>query len=662
MAGITAIYVDADTFTVTRDRTSDFIVGRRVKANCGADGYKYGTVESSSYSSPNTTVNLVSTNDDLTSNLAEVWYGSVKPGDEGNIAEHPHTGDEGDGYSIGRYSVDHNETDQGAAGNGNTIKAFVDAIGSDSATIYLRHNSGSATTTYTLTTNETIPSNITLEIERGAVIDGAGTLTINGSLKIGAYKVFGSSITIVYSGPVNPLQWGAVGDDATDSTVAFQSAIDAGSGAVILFPGTYRTTDTIVISTIGKQMFSLGGRDHVKIKGDHVLGPVLQIIVRQVILKHFMIDASTTRNAAAVDTDNYGLMIGGATAGSLTFGKYENLVINRQPSHSIYMGSYGPGTIFSQVGVQYGRGHGFMFDDGTLAGDTPSRNGQVKLLYCRSDENGGNAINLAQANQTCYRFEVENFECTNNAWNTDIASLIDAQIILRGENFKITLSAFGDAFYDRTTMPNGDDRYAKANEGNGIYIATASEHIELVNNRYINLTKSVDAQNGINGLIIHNSYNRPLQSVGFSIGTTCVGVDINVPNDTYFTTVLDSDTAGGKLKIGDLEYLIRADTAHWQLNGAFVSKTISSGVVNIEAAALNISGEGAAADTVANIRFAFGKYIPDGYVLRIVNENAYNITVDHGAGNLYTKTGANVVMGQNEGITFIGLNEKLYEI
>ncbi len=109
MAGFTAVYVDSDTFTVTSDRTSDFIVGRRVKANCGADGYKYGTVESSSYSSPNTTVNLVDTNDDLTSNLAEVWYGSVKPGSAGNISRHDHDDDEGDGGNINALSHDIDE-------------------------------------------------------------------------------------------------------------------------------------------------------------------------------------------------------------------------------------------------------------------------------------------------------------------------------------------------------------------------------------------------------------------------------------------------------------------------------------------------------------------------------------------------------------------------
>lgn len=98
MAGLAATYVDADTFTVSTDLTEYFIEGRRVKCNCGVDGFKYGTIESSSFAAGNTTVNLTSTSDNLTSNLTEAWYGIVGGGaDNQSIPVHDHDDEEGEG-------------------------------------------------------------------------------------------------------------------------------------------------------------------------------------------------------------------------------------------------------------------------------------------------------------------------------------------------------------------------------------------------------------------------------------------------------------------------------------------------------------------------------------------------------------------------------------
>jgi len=94
---ISATYSDVDTFTVSGDYTDNFVEDRKVRANCGADGYKYGVVKSASYSSPNTTVNLTPESDDLTSNLTEVEWAVVKPGDAGNVPLHTHRGQDDGG-------------------------------------------------------------------------------------------------------------------------------------------------------------------------------------------------------------------------------------------------------------------------------------------------------------------------------------------------------------------------------------------------------------------------------------------------------------------------------------------------------------------------------------------------------------------------------------
>ena len=121
------------------------------------------------------------------------------------------------------YFPDSQEADQGATGNRQTIKRIVDKVGtSKNATIVLTHNGTSDTTTYTLTTNETVPSNIGIWMEQGAIIDGAGTLTINGPFNPGDYQVFGDSITVIFGSArkVNLAWFGS-------TTAAIQAALDS---------------------------------------------------------------------------------------------------------------------------------------------------------------------------------------------------------------------------------------------------------------------------------------------------------------------------------------------------------------------------------------------------------------------------------------------------
>lgn len=122
------------------------------------------------------------------------------------------------------YVVDASEADQGITGDGETIKAYVDEIGSDIATIILLSGD------YTLTTNESIPDNITLEIVPGAEIDGAGTLTVF-SIKADRNKIFGGTIIVTGLGKSYPEWWGV---DGTADEIEIQAAIDATPGGIII--------------------------------------------------------------------------------------------------------------------------------------------------------------------------------------------------------------------------------------------------------------------------------------------------------------------------------------------------------------------------------------------------------------------------------------------
>jgi hypothetical protein len=149
------------------------------------------------------------------------------------------------------YWVDHSAADQGAVANNRSIKSLVDSIGtSKSATLVLSHSGTGNTTTYTLTTSETIPSNITLVIQNGAILDGAGTLTINGSFEVGPYKVFGSSITVAFGDGVlhhaYAEWWGARADGTTDSG-AFINTASSACLHIRLLEGTYIIEDTVLM-------------------------------------------------------------------------------------------------------------------------------------------------------------------------------------------------------------------------------------------------------------------------------------------------------------------------------------------------------------------------------------------------------------------------------
>ncbi len=107
------------------------------------------------------------------------------------------------------YIVDPTEVDQGSAGNGRSIKDFVDVVGSTKkATLFLPHYADDGnTTTYTVSTSETIPSNINIIVQPGAILSIASgvTLTINGGFEVGLYQIFsytGTGVVVFGSGVI----------------------------------------------------------------------------------------------------------------------------------------------------------------------------------------------------------------------------------------------------------------------------------------------------------------------------------------------------------------------------------------------------------------------------------------------------------------------------
>jgi hypothetical protein len=126
--GLSATYVDADTFTVAGNLTTTFVVGRRIKADCGVDGYKFGTISASSFGGGVTTVDLTAASDDLTANLDVVWYGVVGGGaTDQSIPIHTHDGSEGSGGSV----TDADAIHDNASGEINAIASKATPVDAD---------------------------------------------------------------------------------------------------------------------------------------------------------------------------------------------------------------------------------------------------------------------------------------------------------------------------------------------------------------------------------------------------------------------------------------------------------------------------------------------------------------------------------------------------
>ena len=89
-----AVYISSNSFSVSKDKTLEFVPGRRVKCDCKIDGIVYANIITSSYSSVTTVTIDEST---LTSNLKTVLYGVVEPGPNGSLPIHDHSSTEGMG-------------------------------------------------------------------------------------------------------------------------------------------------------------------------------------------------------------------------------------------------------------------------------------------------------------------------------------------------------------------------------------------------------------------------------------------------------------------------------------------------------------------------------------------------------------------------------------
>lgn len=79
-----ATYISGNSFSIPGDRTVTFSEGRKLRLDCGADGVKFASVLSSSFSTVTTVTIKTSV---LTANLVSLTYGLLSRGATGSMPD-----------------------------------------------------------------------------------------------------------------------------------------------------------------------------------------------------------------------------------------------------------------------------------------------------------------------------------------------------------------------------------------------------------------------------------------------------------------------------------------------------------------------------------------------------------------------------------------------
>jgi len=445
--------------------------------------------------------------------------------------------------AMGGYWVDYSEADQGAAGSGNSIKDLVDAIGTTKkATLFLKHNAADGdTTTYALGTSETITSNITLDVQDGAIIAIANgvTLTIQGNIKAGNYQIFSLTgtgtidVSNSYLRETYPEWMGGIGDDSTDCQDAINKLVIAGKPVYLTHSETYLVKSAIAIVTDNACITGKG-----TLKADSgsfaVQTPFVTINASNVVIEDIILDQDDT-------TTGWSIGVGG-TASANT--RLKNLRSTNVGQAFIVVGD---GAVDTHIENCYQKDEGY----GVLVNDPTGSSG----LFIRGNhfEYDGDAAGYGdgiEINAPTNGFA--NFDISNNY----IAGYIDAQAnngigigVAKGYRGVISNNIVEDVEADgihvenesyeinitgNTIRDTGPTAYTA--DGNGIMVSD-SFNVNIANNNIKNVNYAY-------GILVQAYPDTASQNYGNKIiGNTITNVDragISIQGQIYFNVIGNS--------------------------------------------------------------------------------------------------------------------------
>ncbi len=470
----------------------------------------------------------------------------------------------------------------------------------------------------------------------------------------------------LYTGAISVRWFGARLDGSTDDYAAIQAAINfrTSGGDVDLGDGNSLTSAELVIDVEGVRLVGAGGKTGVStLTGSHTSGAVVRVKKRSCTVSGVKLTANSTR-LAAVTTTGHGLHIEAddvPSANSMSRTVVEDVFITKQPTDGFHQAGGFELSEVERVTVADCMRHGFVLGDGTIAGRTNKELAPFvfKFDQCRALECGGNALIAGGPSDTLATQmpEMFQFEALGCGWNRS-ALVFDTYQIYSGANQAqyTNLDAEDQQYANTTTATEGISRTANATPSKGIVGARNGLIIE--NGYFSSLIQSVLVGGGtslkLDGMRVFAGTYGVNQARAIEVPSTASSVDISVISSQMggATQLVRNQTVGARIRIDNKEYRgINLTTGDYEVNSAGETIAIVSGTLTSTADLVYITGEGDIADSLSTVRLAAALTGSDGLTMRIVNSNAYNITISHATGNIYTKTAANVVLAQRQGIT-----------
>jgi hypothetical protein len=174
-----------------------------------------------------------------------------------------------------------NPLEYGAACNSTTLGATLSVIGSTPAILMLTATDrAGAASSWSITSNVTIPANVTLQVAGGAMLSVATGVVVTSYATLQVphtqWITLAGSGTVVLAGTpeVLPEWFGARADNSTNSTSGFRGAIAAlvAGSSLSCSPGTYLVDSSLYCTTSGIQITGSGPGSIIKASSSATIG------------------------------------------------------------------------------------------------------------------------------------------------------------------------------------------------------------------------------------------------------------------------------------------------------------------------------------------------------------------------------------------------------